>query len=83
MKNTIPTQINQRESLFVEVFNRSPKQIRAAKEVLDLHGFVRVVRAVLIGNEDHGDRDAGIARTAESLAARSKVHDGDAVLSGS
>ena len=60
-----------------------PEQKAAGHEVFDLHGFMRIVRAVLVGNEDHGHGNAGIADDGGIMTgAAGQATDIDATLSG-
>lgn len=44
-----------------EVFNRVPEDLGALHEVFCLHSFMRIVRAVLVGDKDHRGGDAEAA----------------------
>ena len=69
--------------LFVETLDGVPKNRRARHEVFELHGFVRVVGAVLVGNENHGDGNAGIGENGRVVTrTRSQTHRGNARVAG-
>jgi len=55
-----------------------PEKVCALHEVGKLHGFMGIMRTILIGDEDHGDRDAAIAEHGRIVTrARGKPHDGE------